>query len=178
MGYNDTTLNVTVSAGLTERLNIALPSQTTELSGVTVTGYLQGQAQALNQQKSADNIKNIIAADQIGRFPDPNAAEALQRIPGVNIERDQGEGRYVLVRGLAPQFTNISVNGEQIPSPEADVRFVALDAIPADQLASMEVTKALTPDMDGRRHWRKRKSDYPNGRISHSCIERFRADGL
>nr|WKN35643.1 TonB-dependent receptor [Tunicatimonas sp. TK19036] len=149
LGYNDTTLNVTVSAGRTERLSIALPSQATELSGVTVTGFLQGQAQALNQQKSADNIKNIVAADQIGRFPDPNAAEALQRIPGVNIERDQGEGRYVFVRGLAPQFTNISVNGEQIPSPEADVRFVALDAIPADQLASMEVTKALTPDMDG-----------------------------
>ena len=149
LGYNDTTVQVEVRAGETTNVDIDLRSSATELSGLTIQGMLQGQAQALNQQKSADNIKNIVAADQIGRFPDPNAAEALQRIPGVNIERDQGEGRYVLVRGLAPQFTNISVNGEQIPSPEADVRFVALDAIPSDQLSSLEVTKALTPDMDG-----------------------------
>jgi TonB-dependent receptor len=149
LGYRDTTVQVQVESGKTTNFDIRLQSSSMELSGLTIQGMLQGQAQALNQQKSADNIKNIVAADQIGRFPDPNAAEALQRIPGVNIERDQGEGRYVLVRGLAPQFTNISVNGEQIPSPEADVRFVALDAIPSDQLSSLEVTKALTPDMDG-----------------------------
>lgn len=130
-------------------VNFQMKSQTEELETVTITGVLQGQQRALNQQKSADNIKNIISADQIGRFPDPNVAEALQRVPAVNIERDQGEGRYVLVRGLAPQFTNININGEQIPSPEAGVRYVALDAIPADQLASIEVSKSLTPDMDG-----------------------------
>jgi TonB-dependent receptor len=149
IGYEEGTAKVTVVAGETAIVDVGLTTNSVELSGLEITGTLQGQARALNQQRAADNIKNIVAADQIGRFPDPNAAEALQRIPGVNIERDQGEGRYVLVRGLSPQFTNISVNGEQIPSPEADVRFVALDAIPADQLASMEVTKALTPDMDG-----------------------------
>lgn len=116
-----------------------------ELNEVIVSG----KSSALNQQKSADNIKNIVSSEQIGRFPDPNVAEALQRVPGVNIERDQGEGRYVLVRGLAPKFTNVSINGEQISSPEAGVRYVALDAIPADQLASMEISKSLLPDMDG-----------------------------
>lgn len=149
LGYRDTTISVTVKENEVQVLNIPLFSSFSQLSSVVVTGLLQGQAKALNQQKNADNIRNIIAADQIGRFPDPNAAEALQRVPGVNIERDQGEGRYVFVRGLAPQFTNMSVNGEQIPAPEADVRFVALDAIPADQLASIEVSKSLTPDMDG-----------------------------
>ncbi|WP_207434178.1 TonB-dependent receptor [Sabulibacter ruber] len=149
LGYQDTTFSVSVATGETALLQLRLKSNSNHLSDVLVTGSLQGQARALNQQKNADNIKNIVAADQIGRFPDPNAAEALQRVPGVNIERDQGEGRYVLVRGLAPQFTNINVNGEQIPSPEADVRFVALDAIPSDQLASMEISKSLTPDMDG-----------------------------
>ena len=149
LGFQDTTVNTSVDNGSLKTLNITLFSRQRNLNNVEITGYTQGQAKALNQQKNADNIKNIIAADQIGRFPDPNAAEALQRVPGVNIERDQGEGRYVSLRGLAPQFTNTSVNGEQIPSPEADVRFVALDAIPSDQLASIEVTKALTPDMDG-----------------------------
>lgn len=149
LGYRDTTITLNVKSGETRSLNIGLSSTYSRLSSVVVMGLLQGQAKALNQQKNADNIKNVVAADQIGRFPDPNAAEALQRVPGVNIERDQGEGRYVFVRGLAPQFTNVSVNGEQIPSPEADVRYVALDAIPSDQLASIEVSKSLTPDMDG-----------------------------
>lgn len=149
LGYRDTAIALRLQSNETRSLDIHLSSTYSRLSSVIVMGLLQGQAKALNQQKNADNIKNVIAADQIGRFPDPNAAEALQRVPGVNIERDQGEGRYVFVRGLAPQFTNVSVNGEQIPSPEADVRYVALDAIPADQLASIEVSKSLTPDMDG-----------------------------
>lgn len=149
IGYDNEEKVIQLKAGQTVVLDVTMLSQYQQLSSVTITGNLQGQAKALNQQKSADNIKNVVASDQIGRFPDPNAAEALQRVSGVNIERDQGEGRYVFVRGLAPQFTNMNVNGEQIPSPEADVRYVALDAIPADQLASMEVTKSLTPDMDG-----------------------------
>jgi TonB-dependent receptor len=130
-------------------VELKMISDATQLQDIVITGVLQGQQKALNQQKTADNIKNVVSADQIGRFPDPNVAEALQRVPAVNIERDQGEGRYVLVRGLAPQFTNISINGEQIPSPEASVRYVALDAVPADQLSSIEVSKAITPDMDG-----------------------------
>ncbi|MBT1704611.1 TonB-dependent receptor [Chryseosolibacter indicus] len=149
IGYKKFEGSALINSNQNSVLNISLISDATELKDVTITGMMQGQQRALNQQRSAENIKNVVSADQIGRFPDPNVAEALQRVPAVNIERDQGEGRYVLVRGLAPQFTNISINGEQIPSPEAGVRFVALDAIPADQLASIEVSKALTPDMDG-----------------------------
>lgn len=140
----DTVLLQNLQDGTTTEQNTRLKT-VKELNEVIVSG----KSTALNQQKSADNIKNIVSAEQIGRFPDPNVAEALQRVPGVNIERDQGEGRYVLVRGLAPKFTNVSINGEQISSPEAGVRYVALDAIPADQLASMEISKSLLPDMDG-----------------------------
>lgn len=147
LGYKDIT--IAIDAAANKYVELLLKELKSELSEVTVYGFLQGQQKALNQQKNAGNIKNIVAADQIGRFPDPNVAEAIQRIPGATLQRDQGEGRYVLIRGLAPQFTNISVNGEQIPSPEAGVRFVALDAVPADQLASVEVSKTLTPDMDG-----------------------------
>lgn len=149
IGFRSFSEVIPVTDGKVIEIDFKLTSDVTQLQDVVITGVLQGQQRALNQQKSADNIKSIVSADQIGRFPDPNVAEALQRVPGVNIERDQGEGRYVLVRGLAPQFTNISINGEQIPSPEADVRFVALDAVPADQLSSIEVSKAITPDMDG-----------------------------
>lgn len=149
IGFKKEVQKVNVVGNANVFLEVKMSSDIQELENIVVTGTLQGQQRALNQQKSADNIKNIVSADQIGRFPDVNVAEALQRLPAVNIERDQGEGRYVLVRGLAPQFTNISINGEQVPSPEAGVRYVALDAVPADQLASIEVSKAITPDMDG-----------------------------
>ncbi len=110
---------------------------------------LVGQAKALNRQKNAINISNIVAADQIGRFPDKNASEATQRIPGISLLRDQGEGRYVMVRGTEARLNSTTINGERIPSPESDQRNVALDTIPADLLQSIEVSKALTPDMDG-----------------------------
>ena len=110
---------------------------------------LVGQAKALNRQKNAINIKNIVAADQIGRFPDKNAAEATQRIPGVSLNRDMGEGRYIIIRGTEARLNSTTVNGERIPSPEAGVRNVALDTIPADLLERIEVSKALRPDMDG-----------------------------
>ena len=137
----------------------------TVVAGETVTGdmtllyggeievrgspLLVGQAKALNQQKNAINISNIVAADQIGRFPDKNASEAAQRIPGVSLVRDMGEGRYVIIRGTEARLNSTTVNGERIPSPEAGVRNVALDTIPADLLGSIQVSKALRPDMDG-----------------------------
>lgn len=149
LGYRDTTITFNVNASQTVVQDINLNANGTFLEEVLVKGQLQGQANALNNQKNADNIKNVVSSEQIGRFPDQNTAEALQRVNGVNIQRDQGEGRYVLVRGLAPQFTNVNINGEQIPSPEADVRYVALDVMSSSQLSSMEISKTLTPDMDG-----------------------------
>lgn len=149
LGYKKMSFSLVLEDNQIKELNLQLEPTSSELGEVVVSGILQGQSRAYNQQRSSANLINVVAADQIGRFPDPNVAEALQRIPGTNIDRDEGEGRYVIVRGLAPQFTNISINGEQIPSPEAGVRFMALDAIPSNQLASIELTKAITPDMDG-----------------------------
>ncbi|MGB5999154.1 MAG: TonB-dependent receptor, partial [Thermoanaerobaculia bacterium] len=116
---------------------------------VRSTPLLEGQAEALNRQKNAINITNIVAADQIGRFPDKNTAEATQRIPAITLLRDQGEGRYALVRGTEARLNSTTINGERIPSPEAGTRDIALDVIPADLLQSIKVSKALTPDMDG-----------------------------
>jgi TonB-dependent receptor len=82
------------------------------------------------------------------RFPDLNTAEVLQRVPAIAIERDQGEGRYVLVRGTEPRLNAITVNGERIASPETEERYVGLDVVSTNQVSSIEVTKTLTPDMD------------------------------
>ena len=116
---------------------------------IEVRATREGQALALNQQRSSINYMNVVSADLLGRFPATNMAEATQRIPGVSIERDQGEGRYVNVRGAPLEFTNVSVDGVQLAAPNPSRRAVELDTIPPDVIASLEVTKALTPDMDG-----------------------------
>jgi outer membrane receptor for ferrienterochelin and colicin len=101
--------------------------------------FRQGQAKALTRQKNSDNIENVVSEDLIESFPDPNVTEAVQRLPGITIQRDQGEGRYIQVRGLAPRLNTVAVNGVKIPSPEGEVRQVAMDVVGADLLASIEL---------------------------------------
>jgi TonB-dependent receptor len=149
LGHKTERADVTVTSGQTLVVEVKLaPANFSESVSVTAEPIAEGQARALNQQRTAPNIVNVVSADQIGAFPDPNAAEAASRIPGISITRDQGEGRYVLIRGTEPRLNSMLIDGERIPAPEGDVRQIQLDAVPADQLQSIEVTKALTPDMD------------------------------
>ena len=83
----------------------------------------------------------------MGQFPDSNVGETLQRLAGLSVERDQGEGRFVRVRGLAPDYNAVTYNGTQLAAPEAGRRAVALDVIPSDLLESVEVSKTMSPDM-------------------------------
>ena len=119
---------------------------------VVSVGYMhQGVARALTMQKTSNNIVNVVSADAIGKLPDRNAAEAVQRIPGVSIERDQGEGRFVAVRGLPSQWNSTTLNGSRLPTAEEETtsRAVAFDFFPTDMIETVEVSKAITPDMEG-----------------------------
>lgn len=115
---------------------------------VVVTGQAEATDRALRDQAAADNVVSVLRADGIGRLPDKNAAEALQRLPGVSIERDQGEGRYVRIRGLGPDLNAVTINGALVPSPESGRRAVAMDVLPSSLVRALVVTKTLTPDMD------------------------------
>lgn len=128
--------------------DLAVGENTARLDNVLVVGQAAGQAAALNRQRAATNIVNVVSSDAIGQLPDQNVTEALQRVPGISITRDQGEGRFVTVRGLDANLNAITINGARVPSAENDARQVALDVIPADLLESLEVTKSLRPDMD------------------------------
>lgn len=139
------------------------------LEEVIVFGNAASLNHALEQQRMADNIKSIVSADSIGKLPDTNVSEALQRVPGVSIERDQGEGRFVSVRGLSADLNAVSINGMSTPSPESDRRAVALDVIPADLVQTLEVTKSITPDMD---------ADAIGGSIEVKSVSGFDRDGL
>lgn len=119
-----------------------------KIDTIVVTGQASSLRKSLKMQANADNIVSAVVADDIGALPDVNAAEALARLPGVSVQRDQGEGRYVVVRGLGPDMNTITINGSLVPSPEASRRGVSMDVLPSGLIRSLEVIKSLTPDMD------------------------------
>jgi len=150
IGYASFTTSVIVQAGVTTKQDIKLTVSATLGDEVIVLGdNLRGQARALNQQRNNMNISNIVSSDQVGRFPDANIGDALKRVSGITIQNDQGEARDIIIRGMAPQLNSVAINGERIPSAEGDNRRIQLDLIPSDMIQSIEVSKAVLPDMDG-----------------------------
>jgi len=148
VGYSDYSNSVSVGPDAVTH-NAQMSVSYIPMDAVNVSGLAQGQAKALSQQRSANNIKNIVSSDMIERFPDQNVADAIQRLPAVSLETDHGEGRYVQIRGAEAQLNTTTLNGIRIPSPEDTERMVSLDVIPSFLLGSIELSKALTPDMDG-----------------------------
>lgn len=151
LGYQDQILDVTVNSNQTVIVNFSLKETATELGEAVVYGQMtRGQAKALNEQKNAANIKNVVSAEQFLQFPDRNAAETAARIPGVSISYDQGEGEVITIRGIGPEYNSLTINGQRIPAPDPDAgRGVGLDLMNQDLMDNIIVTKALTPDMDG-----------------------------
>lgn len=147
-GYKSVSQDVTLSG---KNVTIALKTSpnTTVLGEIEVIGSIgQGQAKALNRQRTNTNATNVVSSDQVGRFPDANIGDAMKRISGITMQNDQGEARNIIVRGLAPQLNSVTINGERIPSAEGDNRNIQMDLIPADMIQTIEVSKSLTPDMD------------------------------
>ncbi len=91
----------------------------------------------------------VLTSEVIRSLPNANMADALGRLPSVTLERDEGEGKYVQVRGTEPRLTNASIDGVILPSPEPGVRQIKFDAIPADIVESVQVSKTLQANMDG-----------------------------
>jgi TonB-dependent receptor len=149
LGADPVTTEVTVTDGRIARTEVELGAARGEIENLIVYGQAAVAASALNRQRASDSITSIVSANAIGALPDQNAAEALARVPGTFLQRDQGEGRYVGIRGIDPDLNATSVNGLRIPAPEDDKRAIQLDVIPAELLSSLEVTKSVTPDMDG-----------------------------
>ncbi|MDZ7894027.1 MAG: TonB-dependent receptor [Sphingobium sp.] len=131
-------------------LDIVMPSAPSRSGDIVVVGasLIDNTARALNQQRQADNTVTVLSSDAIGRFPDPNIAEALQRVPGIGIERDQGEGRYINVRGAPAEFSAVSVDGVQVAAVDPTTRAVDLDTLPSDIVSNIEVAKSLLPNQD------------------------------
>jgi TonB-dependent receptor len=106
------------------------------------------EAEQINRERAADNIIQVLSAEVITSLPNANIADAVGRLPSVTLERDEGEGKYVQVRGTEPRLSNLTVDGVNIPSPEGGVRQIKLDTLASDLVESIEINKTLQANMD------------------------------
>lgn len=145
VGLASVSRSITIGAADSE-LNIALPSP--DAAVIVVTGQRAADRRALQVKKSALTLIEVLQANDVGKLPDQNVAEAVKRLPGISVANDQGEGRYVIIRGVDPKLANVTVNGQTQPAPEPESRQVKLDDIPSALIQSVQIVKALTPDLD------------------------------
>jgi TonB-dependent receptor len=117
---------------------------------VIVSGErLQGEAEAINIERMSEDIVQVLPAKVITSLPNTNIADAVGRLPSVTLERDEGEGKYVQIRGTEPRLSNVTIDGVNVPSPEGGVRNIKLDVIPSDLVDRIEVNKTLSANQDG-----------------------------
>ena len=147
LGAADTRVPITVTGEGLALGAIPIGSGEDGVEEVIVYGQTAALAGALNQERSAQNLVSVLDTDAMGQFPDQNVAESLRRLSGVTVENDQGEGRYVVIRGMDPDLNSTSINGLRASSAEPR-RAMQLDVIPSDVLDGLEIHKTLTADMD------------------------------
>lgn len=155
IGFDNITKNFTVenkqpvNIGIIQLLSAG---KTKDIEGIVITStYRASQARAITMKKNSETITEVLSADAIGKLPDRNAADAVQRMQGVSIERDMGEGRFVAVRGTPIQWTSSTLNGNRMPSASGDNahRGIQFDIFPSELIQYVRLSKALTPDLDG-----------------------------
>ena len=152
LGYITKDTNVSVN-NANQQINIHLNRDTkSTLNEVTVTTQRNNGSDRTTflADKLSPNIQNSVSARTIEISPDLSVASVTQRVSGVSLERStNGEGQYAIVRGMDKRYNYTLVNGIKIPSPDNKNRYIPLDIFPADLLDRLEVTKALTPNMEG-----------------------------
>jgi outer membrane receptor protein involved in Fe transport len=149
VGFTQFTKAVEVKEGQSTKVDAVLGvSQKNEVVEVTA-GRAYGEAEAVNQTLSSDTLVNILPSNVMISLPNANVADAVGRLPGVTLERDEGEGKYVQIRGTEPRMSNLLIDGFLVPSPEGGVRQVKLDTIPIGQIESIEVNKTFQANMEG-----------------------------
>ncbi|HEU4774918.1 MAG TPA: TonB-dependent receptor, partial [Lysobacter sp.] len=152
VGRADVRENVTVTIGQTTPVSldmaVAANGNATDLDGLVVTAprpIAESEYAALQAQRASTSLVNVVAADSIGRFPDQNVAASLSRLPGIAVERDQGQERYVNLRGAPSRWTTIAFDGVNVISPAG--RTARLDTIPSSIASQVIARKAITAAM-------------------------------
>jgi TonB-dependent receptor len=148
VGLSNFSAAVKVSAGQTASADAVLNIAGMTDQMVVTAERLQGEAEAINIERTADDIVQVLPQKVISSLPNTNIADAVGRLPSVTLERDEGEGKYVQIRGTEPRLSNMTINGVNIPSPESNVRNIKMDVIPSALVDRIEVSKTLSANQD------------------------------
>jgi TonB-dependent receptor len=148
VGFSPLTTTVKVEVGHTVDVDVVLNVASVNDQVIVTTERLQGEAEAINIERMSDDIVQVLPAKVINSLPNTNIADAVGRLPSVSLERDEGEGKYVQIRGTEPRLSNVTINGVNVPSPEGIVRNIKLDAVPANLVERIEVFKTLSANQD------------------------------
>lgn len=119
---------------------------------IIVQGTKLSRQRAIDEKRNADGVVDALGVDELGQLPDKNVGESLNRLPGVSMLVEKGEGRFVQIRGINPALNNVTINGVQLGSPEQEGggRLAPLDIISGGVLGGVQVIKTPTPDMDAQ----------------------------
>ncbi|HVS86743.1 MAG TPA: carboxypeptidase regulatory-like domain-containing protein [Candidatus Acidoferrum sp.] len=148
VGFAVSNSTVQVESGKTANVDAVLKVASQSDQVMVTAERLQGEAEAINIERLSDNIVQVLPSRVITSLPNTNIADAVGRAPSVSLERDEGEGKYVQIRGTEPRLSNVTINGVNVPSPEGTVRNIKLDAVPAGLVERIEVFKTLSADQD------------------------------
>ena len=143
---------VEVTNNKTAILNVALLDNQTALNEVAIIEHVSRESDntARADEKNAVNTMNVVSANSIAISPDVIISNVLSRVSGISMDRSNtGDAQHVIIRGMDKQYNTTLINGVKIPSPDDKNRYVPLDIIPADLVERIEVSKTLTPDMEG-----------------------------
>ncbi len=148
VGYRPATVDVTIPENGTVEQEIRLEAASVIGETVIVTAQAKGQLSSINQQLASNSIVNVVSAEKMKELPDANIAESIGRLPGISVQRDNGEADAIIVRGLAPKYNEITIEGVPMSSTYYADRGVDLSLLGDDLVKGVEVSKTLRPDMD------------------------------
>lgn len=152
VGYTTLHRHISLKAGQTLQLFLGLNQEGKALEEVTVFGRSDREKEtgSRDRERSSPAMLNVISNQAMVRSPDVNAANVLQRMSGVTIQRSNGgDEAYAVIRGMEPRYSNTLLNGIKIASPDNKSRYVQLGIVPSEILSSIEISKSLTPEMEG-----------------------------
>src|SRR5499425_178529 len=147
-GFTTLQQTVDIEEGGMVRLDAVLQVAAQSESILVSAERPRGEAEQINRERTADNIVQVLSSEVITSLPNANIADAVGRLPSVTLERDEGEGKYVQIRGTEPRLSNTTVDGVNVPSPEPGVRQIKLDTLASDLVESIEINKTLQANMD------------------------------
>ena len=148
VGFNNSVTTIVVNAGQATTVNATMVVNSANQQ-VLVNANLVGDAAAINEQRTSPNILDVQTDTQIQSLPNQNVADAIGRMPAVTLQRNEGEGQYVQIRGTEPRLSNTTIDGVVVPGPDPEVRQVDLDTVPAGIVGSIAINKTLSANQDG-----------------------------